>query len=94
MGKGNVQKAAAKREKNQKKLESEKKAGRLLKNKNHFKFFIGSVKESVVKNMTIQCTFCKQSFLGGVGKVKLEEHAATHEKSKKTFADCFPGFVE
>ncbi|KAL0482896.1 hypothetical protein AKO1_014191 [Acrasis kona] len=80
MGKGNVQKAAQKREKNQKKLDAQSKAG--------------SVKDSFNKNLTQQCAFCKQQFLGNVNRVKLEEHAQTHEKVKKTFADCFPSLAE
>jgi predicted ATPase with chaperone activity len=79
MGKGNVQKEAAKREKNQKKLEAQKKGG-------------GSVKESVAKAHSIQCAFCKQTFLQNTNKIKLEEHVATHDKAKKTFNDCFPNY--
>lgn len=80
MGKGNVQKAAAKREKNLKKLDSQKKGI--------------SVTKSVQKAMNIQCTFCKQAFLDNTSKTRLQEHVDTHEKAKKTFADCFPNFAE
>ena len=54
----------------------------------------GSVKESFSKNLSIQCAYCKQPFLGNVGKGKLEEHVGTHDKAKKTFSDCFPTFEQ
>ncbi|KAI9189090.1 hypothetical protein H9P43_000518 [Blastocladiella emersonii ATCC 22665] len=70
---GNGAKAAQKRERNA------KKAG-------------GDAKSQLKVNeaaKSIQCTICKQTFLGTANATLLTQHA--ENKHSKTIAECFPG---
>jgi hypothetical protein len=79
MGKGNVNKAQQKRERNAKKQPQKKGETSQLANNQ--------------KSMTFVCTFCKQAFMNTSTEQILKDHAEKHSKAGKTFADCFPTFV-
>jgi hypothetical protein len=78
MGKGNVAKAAQKRERNAKKNAASKKGGTSQLKNNE-------------KAKTIICDVCMVSFMCTASRDHLAEHA--ENRHNKTMQECFPNYV-
>merc|ERR1711907_268388 len=82
-------------EMNKKQIQLKKKAKEAKEAAGKAKQMSAESKKKAAKDaQAYQCTVCRQTFMATAKKAQMQEHIdAKHSKLKKTFAECFPGFI-